>query len=156
LLGALVATLVTLILSEEQVGSWGWRIPFIVGLSIAPVGLWMRRALDEAPHFRVEQERQAREGKAKAAPVLIGAQNYSKELVAGVGISVLWAVAPYSLIIYMPTYVQKNMGFASSEAFLAALIGNVFLIAGCVFAGTLSDRFGRLKMLRVGAGLMLV
>jgi MHS family proline/betaine transporter-like MFS transporter len=115
----------------------------------------MRRALDETPHFRDEQERQSREG-PKAAPLLRVVKDHPKELLTGIGISVLWAVAPYSLIIYMPIYVQKHMRFESSEAFLAGLVGNLFLIVGCVFAGTLSDRLGWLKMLRVGAGLLLV
>ena len=64
LLGALVATLVTTFLTEQQIGEWGWRVPFIIGLAIAPVGLWMRRALDETPHFREEQARQARQNTA--------------------------------------------------------------------------------------------
>lgn len=61
LLGAAVATLVTT-LTEQQIGSWGWRIPFIIGLAIAPVGFWMRRAIDETPEFRNEQARWKQEG----------------------------------------------------------------------------------------------
>ena len=156
LMGALVATVVTTMLTEAQVGEWGWRVPFIIGLAIAPVGLWMRRALDETPHFREEQERQARSNEKAKALLLRVFKEYPKELVSGICMSVLWAIGPYSLIIFMPIYVQKSMGFASSQAFMAALIGNVFLIGGCVFAGTLSDRFGRRAILRTGAALMLV
>jgi len=59
ILAALVATAVTLTLSREQIGDWGWRIPFILGLSIAPIGLWMRKTLDETPLFVEEQARHA-------------------------------------------------------------------------------------------------
>ncbi|XYP86482.1 MFS transporter [Bordetella bronchiseptica] len=156
LLGALVATVVTTVLTEEQVGEWGWRIPFILGLAIAPVGLWMRRALDETPHFREEQARQARSQEQNRTPLLRVIREYPGQLLAGIGLSVLWAIGPYSLIIFMPIYVQKNLGFASSEAFLAALIGNLFLIGGCVAAGSLSDRIGRRAVLTLGAVVMLV
>ncbi len=156
LLGALVATLVTTLLTEQQVGEWGWRIPFILGLAIAPVGLWMRRALDETPHFREEQARQARSQEQNRTPLLRVIREYPGQLLAGIGLSVLWAIGPYSLIIFMPIYVQKNLGFASSEAFLAALIGNLFLIGGCVAAGSLSDRIGRRAVLTLGAVVMLV
>lgn len=156
LLGALVATLVTTLLTVEQVGEWGWRIPFILGLAIAPVGLWMRKALDETPHFKLEQERQQNKGIKHKAPLLQVLRDCPKELLVGTGLSILWAVGPYSLIIFMPIYAQKTMGFASSQAFLAALIGNVFLVAGCVSAGTLSDRFGRRRVLSCGALLLLV
>ncbi|MBC9907027.1 MFS transporter [Achromobacter xylosoxidans] len=156
LLGALVATLVTTLLTEEQVGEWGWRIPFILGLAIAPVGLWMRAALDETPHFREEQERQARQNARVKAPLLAVIRDYPKELLTGLCMSVLWAVGPYALIIFMPIYVQKSMGFTSSEAFLAALVGNLFLTGGCVFSGTLSDRYGRRNMLRAAAAVLMV
>lgn len=156
LLAALVATVVTTTLTEDQIGEWGWRIPFILGLAIAPVGLWMRRALDETPHFREEQERQARSAEKARAPLLRVVKEYPRELASALGLSVLWAIGPYSLVIYMPIYVQRNLGFASSDAFTAALVGNLFMIGGCVFAGTLSDRFGRRTVLTAGALIMLV
>lgn len=155
LLAAAVATLVTTVLTEEQVGSWGWRVPFIIGLAIAPVGLWMRRALDETPEFKAQQRQWKQEGAQPKAPLLDVVRRYPGLLLKGFGLSVLWAVGPYALIIYMPTYVQKNMGFTSSQAFTAALVGNVFLIVGCLAAGRLSDRFGRRLMLTLGALLLL-
>lgn len=155
LLAAGVATLVAFALSEAQIGSWGWRIPFILGLAIAPVGLWMRRSLDETPAFQEEQRRQAREGAPAKAPMLEVVRRHPRELALGLGLCVLWAVGPYALIIYMPIYVQKSMGFSSSQAFTAALVGNLFLVAGCLGSGRLSDRLGRRKVLAGGAVLIL-
>jgi MHS family proline/betaine transporter-like MFS transporter len=157
MLAALVATIVTTVFTAEQVGEWAWRIPFILGLAIAPVGLWMRRALDETPHFKEERERARHAGGTeKKTPLRQLLRECPRQLLTGLGLSVLWAAAPYALIIYLPIHVQKNMGFTSSQAFTAALVGNIFLIAGCLASGTLSDRFGRRNMLRAGALLLLV
>ncbi|WP_404302597.1 MFS transporter [Alicycliphilus denitrificans] len=157
MMAALVATGVTMIFTTQQVHDWAWRIPFIIGLAIAPVGLWMRRALDETPHFKEEAERAAASGGGeKKAPLLKVLRECPRQLLTGLGLSVLWAAAPYALIIYLPIYVQKNMGFESSQAFTAALIGNIFLVAGSLVSGTLSDRFGRRNMLRFGAILLFV
>ena len=155
-LGALVATIVTTVFTEDQVSEWAWRIPFIVGLAIAPVGLWMRATLDETPHFKQEAARAKRAGAVKKTPLRQLLRECPRQLLTGVGLSVLWAAGPYSLIIYMPIYQQKTMGFSSSEAFLASFIGNFFLIGGCLISGTLSDRIGRRAMLRIGAASLLV
>lgn len=155
-LGALVATVVTTLFTQDQIGEWAWRIPFIIGLAIAPVGLWMRKTLEETPHFKLEEQRMKQAGIQSKTPLLQVLHECPKQLLAGFGLSVLWAAAPYSLIIFMPIYVQKTMGFSGSQAFLAAFIGNFFLIGGCVLSGTLSDKIGRHAMLRFGAVLLLV
>ncbi|VVD89382.1 citrate:proton symporter [Pandoraea iniqua] len=154
--GALVATLVTTVFTQDQITEWAWRIPFIIGLAIAPVGLWMRKALDETPHFKLEAQRMKQQGDVKKTPLLQVLREHPAQLLIGFGLSVLWAAGPYALIIFMPIYVQKSMGFTSSQAFLAAFIGNFFLTAGCVLSGTLSDKFGRRTMLRLGAVALLV
>ncbi|SDA55228.1 MULTISPECIES: MFS transporter [unclassified Janthinobacterium] len=154
--GALVATVVTTIYTVEEIGEWAWRIPFIIGLAIAPVGLWMRKALDETPHFKLEEQRMKAAGVVRKTPLLQVLRECPKQLATGFGLSVLWAAAPYSLIIFMPIYAQKTLGFTASQAFTASLIGNLFMIVCCVLAGTLSDRLGRRAMLRFGAILLLV
>jgi len=70
--------------------------------------------------------------------------------------SILWVVSVYILIIYFPTHAQRAWGFTGSQVFSASLIGNTFLVAGCVFAGALSDRFGRLRVLSITSILLLV
>jgi predicted MFS family arabinose efflux permease len=47
LLGSLVGVILSATLSREQLYAWGWRVPFILGAFIAPVGLYIRRQLPE-------------------------------------------------------------------------------------------------------------
>lgn len=154
-LGALVATVVTALLSREQIGEWGWRIPFIVGLAIVPVGLWLRSSLEETPLFQQARARTDATGTLRT-PLRRLLADHPRELSAGLGLSALWAAAPYALIIYMPVYTQKVLGFSGAQAFPAAFIGSLFLIAGCLAAGRLSDRWGRRRMLAIGAAGLLV
>lgn len=154
-LGALVATLVTTLFSPGEISEWAWRVPFIIGLAIVPVGLWMRNTLDETPHFKMEQARAQIAGKKPSQPLLTVLRDYPKELATGLGLSVLWAAGPYALIIFMPIYVQQTMGFTGTQAFFASLVGNLFLVGGCVLAGMMSDRIGRRAMLASGALVLL-
>lgn len=154
-LSALVATAVTLTLSRTQIGDWGWRIPFIVGLAIAPVGFWLRKTLDETPQFQAEMDHALRDQHAHRSTLREIVVAHRRGLLIGFGISVLWATSIYTLVIFMPVYVQRTLGYTSQQAFFAALIGNVFMAGACVVAGTLSDRFGRRPMLAWSAVAML-
>ena len=69
---------------------------------------------------------------------------------------ILWTVSTYTLVVFMPVYVQRAFGIASSQAFTAALIGNVFMVITCVLAGAVSDRIGRKRVLIAAAILLLV
>src|SRR5271170_6378655 len=56
---ALLVFLLNLSLSTDAMEMWGWRIPFLVGVSIGPVGLYLRRSIDETPAFQAFLERRA-------------------------------------------------------------------------------------------------
>jgi MHS family proline/betaine transporter-like MFS transporter len=71
------------------------------------------------------------------------------------GLCVLWAVAPYSLIIPMPAYAQNTLHFSAPETFISALISDVVLVAACFGAGALSDRIGRKWVLGAAAAALL-
>lgn len=156
ILGALVAYVVTSTLAPGEMQAWGWRVPFIVGLAIVPVALYLRRTLKETGDFRREAARRPDGGAALGAPLGEIFRHHARALLIGFALSVLWAVATYVLIIYTPVYVQKTFGFAAQESFRASLIGNVVFVATCFAAGALSDRFGRTALLAAGAGMLLL
>jgi len=71
------------------------------------------------------------------------------------GISILWAVAVYVLLIFMPVLAQKAFGFTAAQAFGSSLIGNVVFVIGCFAFGALADRIGHTRVLTIGAILLL-
>jgi MFS transporter, MHS family, proline/betaine transporter len=168
ILGALTGATLSAALTPEQLSSWGWRVPFVLGLSVAPVGLWLRASLEETPAFEAaERERAAQRradggGKAGGRPesLLTSVRDVFMEepraLAVAAGISIVWVVAVYTLLLYMPTYVQRSLGFSASQAFTASVVGNIAMAVGCVLAGRLSDRIGRTLTVRIGALLLLV
>ncbi len=145
ILGALAAFSVTALLTTSQVQAWGWRLPFLFGLAIAPVGLYLRRTLEETDAFQAEAGRRAQNQAQARAPLLEIFRNHGSRLFVGFCVAVLWAVAVYVLMIYLPTYVQHpdTFNFSARQAFGAALIGNIPFVIGCLWFGSLSDRIGR-------------
>lgn len=154
IIAALVALAVTTVLTPQQIGDWGWRLPFLFGLLIAPVGLWMRATLEETPHFRAEMARQKTDATRQSAPLKEIFVEHWPELLKGTGLCILWGVSIYTLVVYLPVFIQRSFGMSGFDTFLASLIGNVFLLLACMFSGALSDRIGRKKVI-VGAGLVL-
>ena len=159
ILGALAAFTVTAFLSTDEVQSWGWRIPFVFGLAIAPVGLYLRRTLDETDAFKAETALRAKDHTQQGTvPLLEIFRNHGRNLFVGFCVAVLWAVAVYVLMIFLPTYVQhpETFNFSARQAFGASLIGNIPFVLGCVWFGSLSDRIGRRRSLFLSAALLLV
>lgn len=52
LLGVGLAALLTSLLGNQAINEWGWRIPFLLGGLFGPIGLWLRREVDETPPYR--------------------------------------------------------------------------------------------------------
>ncbi|WP_274570969.1 MFS transporter [Neisseria leonii] len=154
ILAAVVGVVVTKSLGDAVVHDWGWRIPFIVGLLIVPVGFYIRNSLSESPEF-AHETRESGQEKISLASVL---KNYPKNLIYAFMLSILWTVCVYTLIIYMPTYYaseQMKLGFTHSQTFTAALFGNIFMVGGSIFAGMMADRIGARKMMTIGAVSLL-
>jgi MHS family proline/betaine transporter-like MFS transporter len=153
IMGALVGLAVSSTLSEAQVERWGWRLPFIVGLLIAPVGLWIRQGVRESPDF---QPFTVAECSRDSAPRLGSLARQGVNLVRAFGLSLLWVSCVYALIIYMPVHVQESLGFSAKAAFGAALAGNAVLALSCFVSGAVGDRIGRRRLLTLAAGALLV
>ncbi|MDB6082681.1 MAG: major facilitator superfamily 1 [Gammaproteobacteria bacterium] len=153
-LGASVAFAVTAQMPTSDVIRWGWRIPFVVGLSIVPLGIYLRRTLEETPAFRAESGR-AQRGRTPS-PFVELFRSYWHPLLIGFGISVLWAVAVYVLLIFMPVFLQRALGFTAEQSFGASLVENIVFVGGCFVFGAAADRIGHVRMLGIGATSLLV
>jgi MHS family proline/betaine transporter-like MFS transporter len=156
ILGALTGATLSAALTPEQLSSWGWRVPFVLGLSVAPVGLWLRASLEETPAFEAAERERGAQPKHLLTSLRDVFVEQPRALAVAAGISIVWVVSVYTLLLYMPTYVQRSLGFTPSQAFTASVVGNVAMAVGCILAGRLSDRIGRTLTVRIGTLLLLV
>jgi MHS family proline/betaine transporter-like MFS transporter len=145
LTGTLLGALVTRGLTPEALESWGWRIPFLFGLIIGPVGLYIRRHLDETPDFVAV--RGAPTEKHSFGRTL---SEHVKQMVICFGLCVGGTIQFYVLLVYMPTFANTQLHLPLSAALTAQSIGLAFLIVMVLLFGALADRVGR-KPIMIGA-----
>lgn len=136
LAGALCGLLLTSTLNTQQLESWGWRLPFILGLMIGPVGWYIRRNLDETHEAHASGPSLASVLRAQARNICLGMM-----LMAGS------TVTMYLIVYYMPIYLTRTLGYTSQFSF--TLVGMTCLIMAIVppLAGRLADRLQRRKPL---------
>jgi MHS family proline/betaine transporter-like MFS transporter len=139
LMSSAVAALLNTIFTAEQIDGWAWRLPFLLGAVLLPVGLWLRRGIDETPRFRAE-----RAGETSGLPDLGTPFGL---MAKAFGFTVLWTVAYYVMLTYLPTFTQRYAGLSASQALWSNTVGLVALLAAIPFMGALSDRIGRKPML---------
>lgn len=150
LFGSLIGAAVTGLLTKTELDSWGWRLPFLLGLLIGPVGFYIRNKIDESPAF-------VRLGAARAkSPVLQVLRNQGRQVACGFGLTIVWTVCTYFFLIYMPTYASRQLGLQQSSALLANSIALFALLVFVPIFGGLSDRVGRRPFLIVGASGIFV
>ncbi|MGY2489060.1 MFS transporter [Cupriavidus sp. CP313] len=148
LLGAAVGTFVTSSLSTEALNSWGWRLPFLLGIVIGPVGYYIRHHLDETPTFRDNAER-------ADSPLKEIVQTYPRETLASFSMVILWTVCTYVLLFYMPTYAVKVLKVPQADGFIAGMAGGCAIMVFAPLVGLLADRIGR-RVLLSGSALLIL
>lgn len=146
LLGSGFGLLLTSTLSTADLESWGWRIPFLFGLLIGPIGLYIRRHIEEAGvHNAADRSH---------APVRELFAEHKFRMLLAIGALVLSTSVSY-LIIYMPTYAVKQLGLTASIGYTGTLLSGLVLTVLTPFIGHLSDVFGRTRFM-LGAAAVFV
>jgi MFS family permease len=149
-LGVILATIVFTPftwLPEADFHAWGWRIPFILSIVLLPIGIWIRRRVDETPSFKnVEAE-----GIKEKVPFLTVLRTHPKQLILGILASVGPNVATYVPSVYALTYITDNVGQAAWIGTVGVLVANVVKLVTLPFSGHLSDRLGRKPIFISGA-----
>jgi MHS family proline/betaine transporter-like MFS transporter len=145
-LGAGFGLLLSSTLSEVDMQSWGWRVPFLFGVLIGPVGLYIRSKIDDATAPPADKN---------DTPVRNVFMEQKLRVLLAVGV-IATATSVNYLIIYMPTYVVKALHLSPVIGYLAAFTVG---IAGMLFnpiAGIISDRVGRTRYMIVMGVLLLI
>jgi MFS family permease len=138
--------LLGLILTPDQFQSWGWRLPFLGSALLVGVGLWVRLKLTETPAFAAALA----EAPPPHLPLAEVVREYPREVAGGI-----FAVVACFAIFYLATafalgYGTTKLGY-SRAAFLGLQLGAIlFMAAGIIASGYLSDRFDPRRVLMSG------
>jgi len=148
MMGTAAGILLTRLFSPAQILDGAWRLPFVFGLLIGPVGFYIRRHLEETPAF--ETAPHARGG-GQIFRLLL--RDYPGRLAASFGATICATIYFYVILVYMPTYAKTELRLTLEEAFVAQACGLAVLILLTPLVGALSDRFGRRPFL-FGANIL--
>jgi MHS family proline/betaine transporter-like MFS transporter len=150
-------------LPDEDLLSWGWRLPFMLALPLGITGVYLRIRLEDTPAFRQLMER---------SPALVTmtyrrafhilAKRYRSAALAAGGLVIAWNVTNYVLTNYVPTYLTGTLPrygqSSTSETVATGIQVAVTLLMLCVIltVGRLSDRIGRKPILMTGSVSLIV
>ncbi len=144
LLGSGTGALFTSIMSPQALASWGWRLPFMLGIVLGIVGVWLRRNVSETPAYEAAQARAAVRTETRTGARTGGGFGLA---LRAFGFTIHWTVAFYILLSYMPTFTRLHGGVSPGDALWANTAGLVALVVLIPLFGALSDRIGRKPLL---------
>jgi len=144
--GQLLALLLLILLQQvflttEQLESWGWRIPFVVGALLSIIALRLRYGMQETESFLEKKETKQKESLIRTL------FRYPKEISIVVGLTMGGTLAFYTYSTYMQKYLVNTAGLSKNDATLvSAATLFVFMLIQPIIGG-LSDRIGRRPLL---------
>jgi MHS family proline/betaine transporter-like MFS transporter len=145
LLGSGFGTALTSWMDPADLQSWGWRLPFLFGVLIGPVGVYIRNHIeDAAPPPAAKQE----------SPVSQVFLHQKLRVILAIGALAVSTAVNY-LVVYVPTYVVKTLNLPASVGFIAAFSAQVAVTLLTPIAGLVSDRIGRTTHMITMALLLL-
>ncbi|MFG3479771.1 glycine betaine/L-proline transporter ProP [Streptomyces sp. NPDC047980] len=156
--GAGLVTLMTALLSSDDLLSWGWRLPFLIAGPMGLIGLYLRTKLEETPAFAAELEKAARQERERPkVPLRDMVTGQWRALLLCMGLVLVFNVTDYMLLSYMPSYLTSELKYDETHGLLVVLGVMALMMTVQPFAGALSDRVGRRPVIAAGcAGFFLL
>jgi len=130
-------------MSPENLDSWGWRIPFLVGAVLAAsVGI-ARTTMQESPDFDDQRAR----GTVPLSPLHYALANYRAGILRAFAISAVGSITYYIGITYVPTFLTSAGKLGEGDSLRLSTVAAFVVILVTPFTGALSDRVGRKPVL---------
>ena len=144
LTAGIVTLVLTSLLTAASLQEWGWRVAFLLGAAIVPVGVYIRRRLPET----LEQS---------DSVTAFATTPLESWRVASLGLLIIGSmtISTYTLG-YMNTFAQESLNLTPQFAFGAILINGLTFALAAPLAGMLCDRFGRKPVMLCAVGALLV
>jgi MFS transporter, MHS family, proline/betaine transporter len=147
LLAALFGVGLTTTLASHQLHTWGWRVPYLFGLLVGPIGLYIRRKVDETPEFL--------ETIHTRTPIREIFATEKTGLALGAGLVAVGTASTY-FSIYLPTFATTRLHLPPASGYIVAIVLAIFCVVLCPVGGNLADRVGYTNMMLTAAVLMFL
>ncbi|MGX7000952.1 tricarballylate/proton symporter TcuC [Caballeronia sp. KNU42] len=138
---ALIGVGMSRILPPDQMTSWGWRVPFIIGCLIVPFLFIIRRSLQETEEFL------ARKHRPNMGEIMKSMLSNWGVVLAGMGMVIMTTVSFYMITAYTPTFGKEVLKLSSIDALVVTVFVGLSNLVWLPLSGALSDRVGRRPVL---------
>ena len=134
-------------LPEEQLLSWGWRVPFLLSLLLVGVGVFIRLRIAETPAFNRVQET----GAVVRIPLLDALRSHPRNILLAMGARLAENGVFYVYSVFVLVYVTEQLKLPRSMALNGVLLATAGELISIPAFGALSDRIGRRPVYMGGA-----
>jgi MHS family alpha-ketoglutarate permease-like MFS transporter len=152
LAASLLGVLLTNVLDDDQLNSYGWRIAFAAGGLLGFVGLWLRRSLAETDQF----EENAAKARATKNPLMLTIREHPRAVLQLCAFTMLSTLSYYTFFSALTPFAINFRNADANDVFIALSIGTALFVACCYPFGWLSDRFGRKPQMLVWSAAIAV
>lgn len=149
LFGSLLISGMINIFSVEAVNSWMWRIPFLLAIPMALIGVYIRTRIEDTPHFQMVKSSK----RVVRNPIreVLTSKRHLKAIGMAITLPAVNGPGYYILFVYMPTYLNKVMHFQQVQSLMVTACGLLTIVAAIPMMAWLSDRLGRKPLLIASA-----
>ncbi len=143
LLAIATALMLNTWLAGPDLAAWGWRIPFLIGFVLAPIGYYVRSRVAETPEF----EKTEAEHHVAVSPLKLALTVHRAAVLTCFGLTVTWTVGSYIFSTFLATLATQSLHLPARDALTATVLFAICNLLVLPFSGLLSDRIGRLPIL---------
>lgn len=155
--GALVAGLLASVTSDEQMSSWGWRIPFLISLPLTMLCVWVRSTIVETLDLNEDAGKPGHRKTFGPVSALFTDARNRVSLCQTIGLSVATNATVYIGLTYLGIHLVKQLGYEKSSVYWASTVYIALVALGMLVGGIVGDRLGSSRTIALGlAGFALV
>ncbi len=150
MVAAIIGFVLNQALAPEEVGNWGWRIPFVIGCLIVPFLFYIRSSLQETEEFM------ARKVHPTVGQVFSTLGRNWGIVVLGMLMVAMTTISFYTITVYTPTFGKSVLKLSTVDSLIVTFCVAVSNLFWLPVMGAVSDRVGRKPLLLVFSGLTLL
>ena len=152
LAGTVMASSLALLLDQQEFESWGWRIPFVLGIVAAWLGFKIRQKMSESAVFEMARN----ENRLQKNPLGEIHGKYRRATLTAIGVVAPMTCGFFFCFVYFNSYLVTGLALSSAQALLVTSMGLILSLVATLASGNIADRIGYKPVLFRTSQLLLV